>query len=82
MRCLRALFISQLVPAASSLDSLLAASLLGDLPKRLSRRISSVARTSGPTSHRAAGLCPCTQARLGASIRTKCIYRTYVHGKQ
>jgi hypothetical protein len=56
MRCARALSTLQLMPAAGSRKTPVATPCWVDLPKRLSGRVPSAARTGHPIAHHVAGL--------------------------
>jgi len=80
MRCVRALPITQLMPAASSRKSPVATRSWVDVPERMSDRTSSAARTSGtPSIIMSPDHCPWTQIRLGAGTRNDVSCTTFPH---
>ncbi len=83
MRCVRALPITPLMPAASSRKVLPPPRCWVDLPERLSGRTPSPARTSGtPSIITSPDHCPWTQIRLGAGTRNDISRATLPPGRQ
>ena len=71
MRCVRALPITQLMPAAGSLGAPVATLVLGGLPGKIERPhlFASPRRSGTPSIIMSPDLSPWTQIRLGAGTR-------------
>jgi len=82
MRCMRALPIFQLMPAAGSRNLPVATALMGGLPGKTERPHHFTSPPAGhPIYHHVAGLSPWTQIRLGAGTRNVVSHTTFAPGR-